>query len=78
MAKKTEQQLANEQRTAEITGTYAENVQREGTKQELVKALTAKFSMPKQTISPTTLLIIVVSAILLLSFLKKQNVVESK
>lgn len=61
--KKTNQQLANEQQTEEIKGAYAENIQREGTKQKLIESLTAKFtSTPQQGTSPTVVLLLVIIA----------------
>lgn len=79
MSKKAEQ-LANERQTAEISGTYAENIQREGTKQELVKALAAKFSQPQQAgVSPIAVLLLVMVVIFGFAFVKKQgNNAESK
>ena len=57
---KSAEQQANEQRTAEITGGYAENVQREGTKQKLIEALTAKFSQKQSGISPILVLMLMI------------------
>ncbi len=76
MSAKSKEQLENERITAETQGSYAESIQKEGTKQKLIEAITAQkvAVLQPKGISPTVVLIFLVLAMMGVTFfIDKKN-----
>jgi hypothetical protein len=61
---KTEEQLANEQKIAETQGTYGISIEKEGTKQKLIEAISNRYTANAQAknvgVSPLLVIVLVI------------------